>query len=232
MVRLCLKSVLGLLVALGLTSSAGAGPVNLISNGDFESGNTLFASDYNFSPASNPTERQYAVLTNPFPWNPNFISTGDHTTGSGQMFVGNGSGNTSDKVWYTNSVAVSTNTDYYFEAFVMNVDDTTKYPPGANPQTFSILSFYANGMLLGTRTTNNLGIWEGLSTTWNSVASTTVDLVLMNANDYVEGNDFAIDDIYLGVTSTVPATPEPSTMVLALLGGVGAVLARRRRSKV
>ena len=48
-----------------------------------------------------------------------------------------------------------------------------------------------------------LGVWEGLTTVWNSGASTTVDLKLVNANTEALGNDFAVDDIYLGTVSTV-----------------------------
>ncbi|RPI85360.1 MAG: PEP-CTERM sorting domain-containing protein [Planctomycetaceae bacterium] len=230
--RNTVRAVLGVLLTTVVSAAAHAGPINVIPNGNFEQGNTLFSSDYAYSPASNPVESQYAVLTSPHPWNPNFITIGDHTTGSGLMFVGNGSPNLNDRVWFANGINVTPATNYFFEAFVLNVDDTTKYPAGANPSTFSNLSFFVNGTLLGTRQTSLLGAWEGLSTHWNSGNNTLVDLEIRNSNSSIAGNDFAIDDIYLGGQSTVTPTsvPEPSTLVLATLACAGAWAGRRARS--
>lgn len=206
--------------------------MNLVPNGDFELGNTGFGSDYVLS-ASNGDEDQYAVLSSPFPWNGLFIATGDHTTGTGLMFVGNGSPDTTDRVWFSNSIAVTPHTDYFFEAFVMNVVNGVAYPPGTDPATFSKLSFYANGEFLGTRTTDLLGVWQGLSTVWNSGASTTVDLKILNANAISSGNDFAIDDIFLGVESIVtpPSVPEPATLALWGIGCLGCAMGAYRRRR-
>ncbi|MCC6897741.1 MAG: hypothetical protein IT377_02140 [Polyangiaceae bacterium] len=74
---------------------------------------------------------------------------------------------------------------------------------GVDPVGPSELSFYANKQLLGTRTSSKLGVWEGLTTTWASGSATSVTLELVNANTVAAGNDFAADDIYLGVVSTV-----------------------------
>ena len=67
-----------------------------------------------------------------------------------------------------------------------------------------MLSFYANEELLGTRTAEGVGHWVGLSTTWHSGSATTVTLKLVNANTVLIGNDFAVDDVFLGTESTVP----------------------------
>jgi hypothetical protein len=170
---------------------------NLIPNGDFELGNTLFGSDYAYA-TINQIEGQYTVGTDPQAWNGALIMKGDHTTGWGNMFIGNGK-STPDRVWFTTQIAVQQNTQYYFEAFVMNLfgyDENTPVGP-------SKLSFYANGELLGTRTSAKVGVWEGLSTTWTSGNATTVDLQLINAETQAIGNDFAVDDIYLGTVSIV-----------------------------
>jgi hypothetical protein len=172
--------------------------VNLIPNGDFEQGNLLFDSDYVYA-TSNSTEGQYTVGTSGKLFNGELVPAGDHTTGSSLMFIGNGDAKP-DRVWFVGSITVTPGTDYYFEAFVMNLccDLGSQIPMGP-----AVLSFYANGQLLGTRTSSKLGVWEGLTTSWNSGSATTVDLKLVNANTEAMGNDFAVDDVYLGTVSTV-----------------------------
>lgn len=226
-----LRLLAGLAFVLMLTSNADCAPINLVPNGDFELGNTQFGSDYTYSPSANTTESQYTVRTNPYPWNPNFISTGDHTTGTGSLFVGNGAP-VDQRVWFSSGISVTPHTNYYFEAFAINVDAPT-YEPGTHPEAFAVLSFYANGSLLGTRTTSTLGVWQGLSTHWNSGTATTVDLEIRNSNFAVLGNDFGIDDISLSTASTVQnAVPEPSTLslgALATLAGACGLRWRRLR---
>jgi len=225
------------LLAAGLAFGAGvasAAAPNLVVNGDFEGGNVNFTSSYNFTsytPGGNTTEGQYTVSVNPYPWNSSFISAGDHTSGSGLMFVGNGSPTDGAIVWQSSLIAVSTATDYFFEAWVMNVCCTSAYT-GAN--SASILEFSINDVSVGTKTTNlaNAGTWEGLSTSWNSGGATTATLKLINRNTAAGGNDFAIDDISLSIESTVTPIPEPEIyammgMGLGLLGWVG----RRRKQQ-
>jgi len=220
-----------LAAAVTVAAAAGANAQNLVVNGDFEAGNSGFTSDYAFAPASNTTEGQYTVRTDPFPWNGAFISAPDHTTGSGLMFVGNGSPVDGAVVWRSGSIGVTANTDYFFEAFVMNVCCSSPFP-GNTP---SILEFSVAGLAtesLGTATTDLAlaGTWEGLSKSWNSGANTSVVLSLINRNTARGGNDFAIDDVFLGTTSTVTPVPEPETYALMLLG-LGAVGAMARRRK-
>jgi hypothetical protein len=186
------------------TPDASKPPVpNLVPNGDFSAGNSEFSSDYAYADL-NTVEGEYTVGTNPQAFNANLLTVGDHTTGSGLMFIGNGKA-TPDRVWYSGTIPVVQNTQYYFEAWVMNACCPPPYGNGIDPVGPSELSFYANGELLGTRTSKQLGAWEGLSTTWNSGGATSVTLQLVNANTEPSGNDFAVDDIFLGTeTSIVP----------------------------
>ena len=203
--------------------------VNLVPNGDFSAGNAAFTSAYSYSPGANSTEGQYTVRSNPFPWNGAFVSAADHTTGSGLAFVANGSPVDGAVVWQSGAITVAASTNYFFEAFVMNVCCTAGYSGANSP---SILEFSINGVSVGSRTTNLAlaGTWEGLSTTWNSGGATSAVLSLINRNTAVGGNDFAVDDISLSTQSIVlpPPVPEPASIAL-MLGGLAIVAGAARR---
>jgi len=225
--------ITGLVVVVAAAIAAPAlAATNLVANGDFEAGNGGFSSDYAYTPGGNSAEGQYTTRTNPSPWNSFFVSAADHTTGSGSMFVGNGSPTDGAFVWTSGSISVNADTSYFFEAWVMNVCCTSAY---GGQNSASIRDFTINGVSVGTRTTNldKAGTWEGLSTTWDSGSTTAVVLSLVNRNTQAGGNDFAVDDIALSTQSTVtPSIPEPETYALMLAGlALVAGFARRRQSK-
>lgn len=229
--RLAVAGSVGAALSFGVASATAA--VNLVPNGDFELGNLLFSSDYAFAAANN-AESQYTVTATPDAWNTAFVSAVDHTSsGTGQMFVGNGAP-TPSRVWFSSApIAVTPGTDFFFEAWVMNLCckagfGGTTVPTLVNP---AVLSFFANDTLLGTKTTSSLGVWEPLGTTWSSGSSTSVTLKLVNANTLVLGNDFAVDDIFLGIETSIPVIPEPQTyaLMLAGLGLLGFAVRRRTR---
>lgn len=121
-------------------------------------------------------------------------------------------------VWQTTVSGLTRDTTYYFEAYIMNLCCTALTRPGPE------LAFYANDVLVGTGTTEIPGMWMGVSTMWNSGGFDTVTLALRNRSTVFSGNDFAADDIYLGLESQV--APEPASLVLL---GTGLLMAAARR---
>jgi hypothetical protein len=215
------------LAVLAITANAVA--ANLVVNGDFEAGNSGFSSDYAYAPGSNTTESQYTVRTDPFPWNGFFVSHGDHTNGTGLMYVGNGDPTPDSIVWESaTAVTVLPNTDYFFEAWAMNVCCNLSY---SGPNSPAVLEFAVVGLAvesLGTIATKfPAGEWQFLGTTWNSGANTSVVLQIVNQNTAIGGNDFALDDIHFSTESSIP---EPGTLtLLAVAAGLLLFVPPRRR---
>ena len=214
------------LLVMSAAASASAAPINLVTNGDFSSGNTGFSTNYKFAPNDKDgiPAGNYSIETAGNPWHPSFVGTGDHTTGTGNMFVANGK-ETPDMVWETTVSGLDPDTNYFFEAFLMNLCCSTLTRSG--PQ----LEFYANNVLLGLGSTETPGVWTGVSNIWNSLSSSSVTLQLRNASVVFDGNDFALDDVYLGKESQVNQAPVPEPASILLLGTGFFVVARRMRRR-
>ncbi|RYZ32327.1 MAG: PKD domain-containing protein, partial [Sphingobacteriales bacterium] len=158
---------------------------NLITNGNFSTGNTGFTSAYNYT-AFNTTEGEYYVGANPQSWNVALSGCGDHTTGSGNMMLVNGAPASDVQVW-TQTISVTPNTNYAFSTWIQAL-----WPP--NPAQ---LSFSINGKDIGSQITASLPTctWTQFYTTWNSGNTTTATISIVNKNTQIQGNDFALDDI-------------------------------------
>ncbi|NCD35434.1 MAG: PEP-CTERM sorting domain-containing protein [Spartobacteria bacterium] len=223
----------------------------LVQNGDFSEGNTGFTSDYTYSSDLQP-EGRYYVGTNPQTYHPSWLNMGDHTTGDGNFFIANGSGNTESAVWETASALSVTKagTPYRFEAYVASVYAVSGGSPGPS------LSFeIGNGTewtTLGeshTFVAGDEGKWfltyyDGI---FDSVG--TYYLRLVNDQSAFAGNDFGVDDIYFGLTAEAPSVdenpydsgkvheiqtdpagplvPEPSVFGFFVIGVTGLMLRRR-----
>lgn len=178
----------------------------LVSNGDFEAGNTGFSTDYINSPTNLVPEGTYAVLTNPNTAHGNFYGI-DHTTGSGRMMIVNGSGSLFT-IWAQNNVAIQPNTTYYFSAWAMSVN---------NVAPFASLQFQINGVQVGSIANLTAGPssnggpfnWTRFYGSWNSGPASTANLSIVNLQTALGGNDFALDDISFGTLSpfALQATP-------------------------
>ena len=83
---------------------------NLVVNGNFEAGNSGFTSNYWYgNPGLSPGG--YSIQPNPLACNPGFSQCGDHTTGSGNMMVIDGS-TTPGITFFCQTVPVIPNTEY------------------------------------------------------------------------------------------------------------------------
>lgn len=158
---------------------------NLITNGDFSAGNSGFSSSYIYQ-ANNTTESEYYVGASPQAWNAALSNCSDHTSGTGNMMLVNGSPTPNVRVW-AQTITVTPNTNYAFSTWIQAL-----WPP--NPAQ---LSFSINGKDIGSTITASLPTctWSQFYTTWNSGNNTTAIIAINNKNTLVQGNDFALDDI-------------------------------------
>jgi gliding motility-associated-like protein len=196
-----------------VTSGAISSPVNLIPNGDFSQGDTLFTTEYNYVPDPNPfgVQTAYSIVTNPGAWFSPFCNGGDHTTGSGNLMVFDGATVPFDIIVWSNQspVAVLPDTNYTFSYYVASV----------SPENPAQLEVMINGVSQGPAVTapGATCLWTQVSYDWNSGSNTTVNFAIYDRNIASGGNDFALDDISLKETvtclyqKTVTVTVTPGT---------------------
>ncbi|NOX90953.1 MAG: PEP-CTERM sorting domain-containing protein [Gammaproteobacteria bacterium] len=208
-----------MLLALALPHTASA---NLITNGDFEAGNTGFNTDLNYNTGSLLSAGVYTITTDPSLNHPAPASYGDNTTGSGNMFAVNGSSTPGSLVWGT-SIAVTTSTEYDFGAYLSSWLSSSP----------AQLQFSINGDIIGDLTASaTTGVWDFFFANWNSGTATTANIQILNNNTSAGGNDFALDDIYFGAaifSNPATAVPEPASFLLIAAGLVGIGFTRRKR---
>lgn len=170
-----------------LTASAEPNGSNLIYNGDFQSGNTGFTSNYTFSPGNTQAESVYDVLSNPHNANPNAASFGDHTSGTGLMMAVNGA-TASNRVIWSQTVAVTPNRSYNFSVWVSSWTS-------ASPAQVTL---WINGASPGPFTAPSVpGVWQQYQVIWNSNSNNVAAIQFIDENTNATGNDFALDDISL-----------------------------------
>lgn len=183
----------------------GAVSGNLIQFGDFEGGTTNtannFTTDYLVGTGGTwgqlSTGGTYAINTDPSNTHTNFSSCGDHTTGTGNMLIANGSWTPNTIVW-EQTVTVSQNTNYLFSFWAMNVVNST---------AVSDLQLYINNVAIGpVNQTTTPCTWGQISDTWSSGTNTSAVLSIRNQSTVASGNDFAIDDIYFAEVCVVSDT--------------------------
>jgi len=197
-----------------VTSGSVSSPVNLIQNGDFSQGDTLFTTEYSYVADPNPfgVQAAYSIVTSPGGWFAPFCNGGDHTTGTGNLMVFDAATDPTGNViaWSNlNPVAIVPNTNYTFSYYVASV----------SPDSPARLEVTINGVSQGAPVTapGATCLWTQVSTNWNSGANTTANFAIYDRNFASGGNDFALDDITFKETvtclyqKTVTVTIAPGT---------------------
>jgi gliding motility-associated-like protein len=171
---------------------------NIVANGDFGAGNTGFTSDYTLN-SNTQQEGTYFVTSNANFTHPNFVGV-DHTTGTGNFLIVNGSGVANSSVW-CQTISIQPNTDYIFSSWVSTL------APGSP----ALLQFSINGVQVGNvfQAPANTGTWIQFYTPWNSGSNTTAVICIVNQNTTLGGNDFGIDDIFFS-----PVCPSVKTVTI------------------
>jgi gliding motility-associated-like protein len=163
---------------------------NLVTNGNFSSGNSGFTSGYSYSTINPLGEASYVITNNAS--NVHFAFSGvDHTTGTGNFMVLNGS-STPTNVW-NQSVSVIPNTFYNFSAWCKNI--VTK--PAYAGAPIATVELWINGVKISSNMAlpDYPDVWKLLDTSWFSGSVTTANLSIRNIATALHGNDFAIDDV-------------------------------------
>ena len=190
---------------------------NLITNGNFEAGNSGFTSDYQYFNPTNTAflQKAYGVVSNPNAWEIGFTSCPDHTTGTGKMIVVDGSNvNIGNNKFWKQTIPVSAGQNYTFSYWVQSL----------SAPNYASIVVKVNGVTIGTDSAPSVitcGNWVQYTYTWSSGVSTTAQISMEDTVFIAPGNDFAIDDIAFTTSITctftksvtITVNPNPSVVV-------------------
>jgi hypothetical protein len=171
---------------------------NLITNGDFESGNTGFTSDYDYVALTGSQtlwdEAKYAVGLDPTDYHYLWTSFKDHTTGEGNMMICNGQDPEGtapqEAIVWSQDVTVVKGSTYEFSVWIAP----------SYPDAYPVLEVSINDNVIGTAVApggTNPGDWYQFTAQWISGIDGPVDIEIRDMLSVHTGNDFVIDDISL-----------------------------------
>ncbi|HSZ26461.1 MAG TPA: OmpA family protein [Cytophagaceae bacterium] len=187
--------------------------MNLVKNGDFEDGNIGFTSEYQYNFRSN-APGQYSITDDAASLNKDFRNPikGDHTYGRGYYLVVNSDGEKGKKVWRT-EVSVIPNSNYTFSVFYCNLYKKLPVKTGFAFESGDVkgndpaVKFMVEGKQVGELDMDfyHLFRWINATVTWYSGTNNgKVTISIENANNSVDGNDMALDDIEFLYKETMP----------------------------
>jgi gliding motility-associated-like protein len=188
-----------------LIDTCKAAGAELITNGQFEDGNTGFSTGYTCC-AGGPGN--YAVDADPVYYNAGHAGSG--YGGGGNYLIVDGSTVAGTSVW-CQTIAVSPNTYYTFSSYV-----ASNYT-GAT----AVVEFDINGASIGTVNAPAATFtWVPFQTVWFSGANTSANICIIDQNTIGGGNDFGIDNISFrqctSCSATVPFTiTEPTALTIS-----------------
>ncbi len=177
---------------------------NLVPDGDFETGNGDFVSEYYYwnTPSNNwgviGAEGTYTINTTSANVHNNFGTYPciDHTfaNGSGHCMYVNGAGTDNVIVWQEELYDIVPNTDYIFITWVATLSQGQTH---SNVNELAHLQFSINGVTIGNifNASSTTAEWHQFYQIWNSGNATTAIITILNQCTATSGNDFALDDI-------------------------------------
>jgi hypothetical protein len=184
------RRALGLALGLALFAAPAAAQ-NVIVNGDFEAGNTGFASGYAFG-SDTESSGTYCVADDPVVCDPNGADFHDHTTGTGNMMVVNGATERRTIVW-KQRVAVAPDTVYLLDVWVASWGRNTGQHVDPSPASLRFRVGYKVGHA---KVDADDGVWKRFEFPWKSGPSqTSATITITDVNLSATGNDFALDDL-------------------------------------
>ena len=175
---------------------------NIVTNGDFQSGNTGFTSGYTYYTTNSNTwgiigqEGTYTINSSSANVHNNFGTyiCYDHTYGNstGKCMYVNGAGTANTTVWQQ-VIPVVPHTDYIFITWVASLGQGST----CSSNELARLQFSINGVTIGNIFTAPTATaqWQQFYEIWNSGTSTSATIRILNQNTVNSGNDFALDDI-------------------------------------
>ncbi|MFA6923797.1 MAG: T9SS type A sorting domain-containing protein [Bacteroidales bacterium] len=184
--------------------------IERVTNGNFESGNSGFTSQYTWVANQDGVQNElqpegyYSVWTNSNDLHASWSSCKGYPSDSGKYMIVNGATVAGVEIW-RQSIPVTQNTKYYFTAWINSVCPT-------NPAR---LQFSADSVLLGSIFTASSTTceWQQFYATWDSGSNTNANISIVNQNTIATGNDFGLDDI-----SFIPCELDPLPIQIGSFG--------------
>jgi gliding motility-associated-like protein len=164
---------------------------NLITNSDFELGNTGFITDYTFCDGINclkPLGDDGYSVGKDANYFHSYFSGKDHTTGSGNFMIVNGA-QPLLTVWQQ-TVTVKPYTKYAFGAWISTMISLSP----------AQIKFMINGIQIGELydAPKYADKWDQVFATWTSGSSPSATIKIVDILPILEGNDFGLDDLFFG----------------------------------
>ena len=206
--------------AMAILTAGGvhAAPVELVTNGGFESGDTGFTSDFGTNAGFGAARYSVAglgVFSNLAPFSGQF-----------SMYV-NGSDLQPPPTVWAQQVNVEANMTYDF---------SFAFGTWINVAPFGQVSVRAGGVEFAQFTAPGSHTWETKSAQFTATTTGLIELALVELSVGQGGNDYAFDNISLKARTVTPPNPDPDPNVIPLpaagwllLAGLGGLAVLRRR---
>lgn len=164
----------------------------------------------NFEPSNTLFTRGDCVTTQ----NPHEVKSyfSDMTAHSGNyMLMCDGGKDADAEVWsaknlVTTESPLKAGAQYEFSCYIANIDDSGLFPDAISQIKFVIETEYGISTLAEFKAPTTPGIWEIRTGTFTpNQDCQKCDIYIVNINTALNGNDFALDDIYFGLDRRIPA---------------------------